>query len=108
MITRANIYRNDWNDDFSHMDVVAARVAGRDWAEREWDALNEDAQREQAESSGWISTARDALPLVDFFGPESDLEDTYERRAELSEICNLAAEEKWDQICTELIKMITM
>lgn len=59
--------------------VAEARAAGVEWADREAGAL------ESTPSGGWLSSASDALPLVD--GDQ-----------ELAEICNRAARQRWDEI----------
>lgn len=59
--------------------VAEARAAGVEWADREAGALV------STPSGGWLSSASDALPLVD--GDQ-----------ELAEICNRAARQRWDDI----------
>ena len=95
-------YDDTLNDDACHPHVLRARCAGRAWAEREWDALVDDQARGQAVGDTWRPSAIDALPLVEF-GPASTVEDQTERESELSEVCNIAAEERWHELAGSIL-----
>jgi hypothetical protein len=77
-------------DDASAPKVVRARTIGREWAEREWQALPEEAMEEQADQL-WYPTDADALSLVADLDPDDD-------DHELASICNRAAAAHWDGI----------
>ena len=61
-------YDDTLNDTTCHAHVLAARNAGRAWAEREADTALDDAAIVGA--GGWLSSESDARPLV-AFGPAS-------------------------------------
>ena len=80
-------YDDTLSDDACELAVLRAREAGRAWADREWDALSEEAMAEQAGES-WYPSAVDARSLVD------DDNDDHE----LADICNAAAAERWHHL----------
>jgi hypothetical protein len=94
--TTVNFYDATLNDDASPGEVINARRAGREWAEREWSLLDGDDADRAAQEDDWL--ASDASALV-AFGPSDDVDDQTEREAELAAICCDEAEDKWAQIC---------
>ena len=95
-----NIYNNSFNDDTCHEHVLAARRAGRSWAEREYYEAASNETRSNLAGSNWYASNNDAYELVSF-GPNSEVSDQYEREEELQEICNGAARERWNQLTAE-------
>ena len=88
------IYDNTLADEYAHEHVRAARQAGRDWAEREYETA-EGASR--TDPTAWYPTDADARPLV-AFPPSTEIEDAWERELELATICNEAARKRWAEL----------
>lgn len=70
---------------------ATAERAGRAWAEREADAALDDETI--AANPVWLSSERDAIPLV--------ADDDPEGAQTLAEICNAAAKTRWNEIVEE-------
>lgn len=79
--------------------VRLARETGRAWAEREWADWSESTQGSGSSWSSWPYQAEDAIARIRF-DPDDETEDQSEREAELAEICNRAAKERWDELMT--------
>jgi len=76
--------------DWFNLASIAARAAGRAWADREADAVLDWSNV----SDAWLSPSLDALPLID----EDEGQPT--RRA-LADIANAAASKRWSEIVAE-------
>lgn len=89
-----SIYNDMLIDDASHEHVVGARRQGRAWAEREAEAAY------PLPLGDWAASDTDAYALVEF-PPNSEVQDQYEREAELRAICNASAKTRWYQLVGE-------
>lgn len=82
---------HNMTDDALPSDAYRARVAGQNWAEREWEAALDPRS-----SGGWLASDNDAWPLVS--RDPSDEEEHELSEKTLARVANLAAEERWNDL----------